>query len=1347
MTLRHPERLSSEGESDSDPSATGVNLESNVRDAPGGLSRTGVESVASPQRKQPVCEHPPIVHPFTTDFGPKTLTRYLRSECQRLELSAVLDKGKGREADSTNLNPSYHGHTSCERHHIPYTDVEYEVDGDVSSYDKSVIFGTPLDDPTHEGLSQVSDQCTGQSSTDETRTLPTTGLSDITNLQSTFNESDPLQPAASYTGTRRPQRLVRKELGTREAPSGENVPSLIRPSSKQTTSTKPSRGRSQPAITPPDTDSRRRPSRAQSASHSSQPADHTSQLPRSGLSRRTNFEEHTKTKRQVVRAITARAPQTLEGSIGQPRKKARQFTAAEQFSVPSSSADNTHSSLVFAPASPSEKSKSRLLESGHAALQTIQCETPESSKQPMISPGSSLPQETFINGISTLKDDKSCNSQGRIHDSCGEPLVDENLPPAFDYAAVVPECIPESEKQKFLDTARRRTSNSSTDSDSDSERYIPVPDLDRRPRREQDGAGKGKTPCKCSHTYYPRVWLASEPQSTLDSGPGSVGRTLPRPRITAVTGTTAASPSISLEDFDTNLWMDIATYLSTQDLKRLRLVSHKLAGVLDKLLFHNVVVNFGQSFFDVTGGSYDGEAGWSPSKSMFQEYGSNINQFGVSFEYDLAGLSSAKPKVIEEEQTAWFGTFTWPTKQYPRFPALQSVEDLVDHNRPLLKEAFKHITKASELGLCIDSGHGWLEGPDVSDLALFSRRLGNGSKVFGKTFATEDVWTTFARGEYFRWAQQNTINETTKHLLEHRTPEQGSTVREMNFLNSVQIRDMESFRAQEQQPDYDPDCHIGGPAGTTEQHALNFPLILVGRWMQANTVAAGRVGRAAGRRGVSPRRQAQWPLIFSGHNVAAEVGGHCTFVQTLLSHPMNSPLLPGHLTEAQAQWLLETVWAQRAFLSAYTTAIITNKQNFRRIHTVRISKLSSGLLPSLEQGEFWGSLPGLKQLQILISPDWRQEHCIGDRSHSRNMSISPAKAAQMFTRFLRLYVVKMEHLHSLTIGYVGGGEHAVGMCARNQHVLPAPIVHDPKPWLHEKMDGKELLDLTKFDHIRDLKFENCWFSPWMLQEFMKRSWDTSLHSLILDSVSMIPFHDPTLEHALTTAGDNLRCQYDPWNWHRESLPTSAAWCRVLECITPGTTPAERKHEAGCHRTGSPPLPKRTFRGHNQKIIFNSCGYVKISLPKKLHRGYKQNAAVCHLFSPLDSGLRARKERFSMQVPPANSDPETPVTGLRVRHPRSSETDSWNRVMMNKYSSDSEDHPWLGNLTQCIHPIEKRVLEEGWGMTFGWPNNLDRWAAVEDGFYEGGTGRFSGVVEKDHFPTDGEDGESWSQTAS
>lgn len=89
---------------------------------------------------------------------------------------------------------------------------------------------------------------------------------------------------------------------------------------------------------------------------------------------------------------------------------------------------------------------------------------------------------------------------------------------------------------------------------------------------------------------------------------------------------------------------------------------------------------------------------------------------------------------------------------------------------------------------------------------------------------------------------------------------------------------------------------------------------------------------------------------------------------------------------------------------------------------------------------------------------------------------------------------------------------------------------------------------------------------------------------------------------------------------------------------------------------------------------------------------------------------------------ANSDPMD--AGLKIRAAALAEKGV---MLSEKNPNTGTDWPLLGKLTQCIHPVEKRVLEQAWGMTFGWDDDLERWAAVEDGCFEGGTGRFSGAI--------------------
>lgn len=773
-------------------------------------------------------------------------------------------------------------------------------------------------------------------------------------------------------------------------------------------------------------------------------------------------------------------------------------------------------------------------------------------------------------------------------------------------------------------------------------------------------------------------------------------------------------------------WSSISAFLSTEDVKNLRLVCKSFARSLAPIQFRNVVVNFDRNLFDFQGTDWDSRIGLPPKKSIFTDYGYNFNQFGISFEYDFNGLLNAQPKVIEKEQEAWFGKFRWPTEQYPRFPELQALEDLVDHNRPLLKDCMKMVTNASELGLCIDSGHGWLEGPDISDMALFNKRNTKGSAIFGKTFKTEDVWTTFARNEFFKWSQQNTINEAMKYLLAKKNPNE-TDARDFRFLRAVEVRDIESFKRQREQYDYDPGCHTGGiGAGIDDDDA---PVNGATLFLRPDLVERRRNEMRRARKDY--RHVPQWPVIFNARNLAAEHGGHLQWIQRMTPDPKTFPLTPGTLTEAQAQWLMETAWAQRAFLSSFTTAIITNKDNFRGIHTLRIAKLSSGLLPSLEQYEFWKTLRGLRKLEIFVSPDWRQEYVIGDKSFTTSMLISPAKAARKFRELLDHHIAKLENLHSLSIGFVGGGEDAPGMFARNQNVLPAPIIENPNEWLLGP-GKKKIPSISRFDHVRELRFKNCWFTPYMLQEFMKTSRDTSLHSLILDSVSMTTFHDADIDRPLTTKRDDLHCIHHAEKWAKEILPTGAAWAKTLDEITPGKSLLEHKYDAGLLKKEEEPMPLRPFRGHVEQIILNSCGYVKISAPRTRSSTYNQNSLVVHSEVPMDHGLAVRRGRLS-----ASERDWIPATQeINMAHVRAPD-----RAALENPSTNNADRPakimlckdnllWLGTLTQCIHPIEKRVLEKAWGLKFGWNDDLRRWEAVEDGMFEGGTGRFSGVIKKD-----------------
>jgi hypothetical protein len=1249
--------------------------------------RNGVAAASS----DTVRELPPP-HPVDTDFGPQSFAKYIRAQLDKLrsEKEAANRKGKGRQRATDICTPV----PLCDGAH----DLQHEQFSRALSLEQDQDQDQVLEDMEPQPqLAESAPVSATLSLEDELEQFRKQWQRELKPERREELPEAPQEPEPDPELSLSAPQLVKQPTIQAQSPSrrSSRLFGLFRTSAEpRSSSIVPTWQDIRRQFTPTSTSA----SASSNSSHPLHPATVASpstaftSRPDARASRSANFEAFTRVQRHAVRSIANEGAARSSRNVPRSPRQARGHVAVSDPSFSGSldvnvttedldgdMEDDLDTDLLLA----GENADANRLEALTARLRSSRTRVQLSA-----SPGACLrPSVVPLASASEVPEIWERTESGDGYVFNYSKLVPENIPPADKKA--LPQRVAKVKREKSGEPLEEGLEN--------------IPAHSRRHVRRALARRKAESIVVREVKQYSRVW-----------GPLQSSIPIADPFLDALL-TDGGSDSMpeAIWRLDDNLWGAVAAFLSTQDVKNLRLVSRSLAETLSTLQFRNVVVDFDAKLLTSAN---------RRSNTIFDRYGSNINKFGIAFEADLNGLTTAQAKVVQERKKEWFGDYDWPVDNYPRFSKLQAIEDVVDHNSPLLKIALSKINKACELGLCIDNGHGWLEGPDISDLALFDRRSKGGSKIFGKTFKTEDAWTTFTRNEYFKWSQVNTINETMKSILAKSTPSDAD-LKELRFLEALKTRDLESFRCQADQHDYDPGCHTGGVSNAATAaavaaampHAQHLNAMALDALIQHHLGQQPRTGN---------KRTPQYPLVFNGYNVAAEHGGHLPNVQSKIANPVAARLQPGILTETQAQWLMETAWAQRAFLSAYTTAIITNKSNFQLVHTLRISKLSSGLLSSLAQREFWGSLKGLKKLEVFLSPDWRQEHIHGDKAFAQNMVVSPAKAAEAFTDFLRRYIAKLEHLHSLTIGYVGGGEHASGMYARNQHVLPAPIVDNPTDWLLENIAKKTNASITKFDHVRDLKFENCWFTPWMLEVFMVRSRDTSLHSLTLDSVSMTTINDATIDKPLTTIKDNLRCQHSAKEWMREDIPVGAAWTRTLNAITPGKPLDEYKYDAGLIDSDISPKPERTFRGHIERIILNSCGYVKVSLPKSVSSSYKQDSLVIHTDSAMDTGLRARKDRFSggyltdATVTRLERATNTTISGEIAPHPR---------VMIS-----TDGHPWLGTLTQCVHPVEKRVLEQAWGMRFGWENDLGRWAAVEDGMFEGGTGRFSGIVDKEDF---------------
>ncbi|MCJ1404547.1 hypothetical protein MMC11_007773 [Xylographa trunciseda] len=424
-------------------------------------------------------------------------------------------------------------------------------------------------------------------------------------------------------------------------------------------------------------------------------------------------------------------------------------------------------------------------------------------------------------------------------------------------------------------------------------------------------------------------------------------------------------------------------------------------------------------------------------------------------------------------------------------------------------------------------------------------------------------------------------------------------------------------------------------------------------------------------------------------------------------------LKPRSLTLAQKQWLAETGWIQQAFMTSYITSIIKNKSNFATVRSFTLAKLSSCYLPRLHDREFWGALCSVENLTILVSPDWREINS-GHKGEFSSGAIAPSRACSLLTKLLH-EISSISTITSLKTGFVDGGEHAVGMFARNQHILPAPITNEER--------SKQYIVMP---YIHNITFVNCWFAPSILKAFLGDMIRMRLRTIHFDSVSLIVAGGKTVTSLPLTWPANLPQELladpstgakppfylgfgirqpsidavvrqsqitpayvhpnppvqngyvVPISWRAQQLHRDT-WADIIDAYSPGQTLKEKRAALA----GTPANQNATVKRKMLTILeFTSCGYAKLE-----HQG---------LGPVLDEN----------QEPPA-------YTGLGLR-----------KSAMRIYMMVSAD-PFLGQIVpKLVHP-ELAFLTGAFGMTVGPGNDPGRLDNQEDGQPDRGTGRFSG----------------------
>ncbi|KAH7066668.1 hypothetical protein BKA63DRAFT_522930 [Paraphoma chrysanthemicola] len=539
----------------------------------------------------------------------------------------------------------------------------------------------------------------------------------------------------------------------------------------------------------------------------------------------------------------------------------------------------------------------------------------------------------------------------------------------------------------------------------------------------------------------------------------------------------------------------IATHLNRDDIKSLRMVSQELNFYVSQVIFKTVVVPFNTEIYGMLGQSqkpdlkgkkraklakpgyswknangdevYDGHG-----LDVFKGFGKHILRYGMSFEVNEDSLSQPPAKSLTEKKTSFWGNYDWPFEEYRRFDAVAGLETAADET-PRMKIAFSELTRVKELALSVDSGLGWLNGPDRS---IRARILQRPPAVFGtlkavpdrRAQAQQELWGHIVRrhqaaaqdvrqATLYRWITTRPVSDLEESsMLAEEQPM-------MPYLDTHLIREATPYETTE----------VPAPASFDDPEVLD-------RFVQAPaSTGAG--------------------ILFS--SITPPTG----------ASQVMSPIIPGHLTKAQKEWLLETEWAQRAFMSSYMLSIIDNPETFTPVHTLTISRLSDRYLPSLNRPDFWDALPNLVNLTLMVIPGWRTVHK-DEAGFVDTPRINPNTGLDPFCELLAQHIAPRSRIQQLKIGWIGGGEHAEGLHARNKLIMPAPLMPlgvraennsvFTSEWMSETDPKRLRAALLHFPHVERLVLRNCWITPTALLQFVHIYDALALKHLVLESVSL-----------------------------------------------------------------------------------------------------------------------------------------------------------------------------------------------------------------------------------------------------
>jgi hypothetical protein len=460
-------------------------------------------------------------------------------------------------------------------------------------------------------------------------------------------------------------------------------------------------------------------------------------------------------------------------------------------------------------------------------------------------------------------------------------------------------------------------------------------------------------------------------------------------------------------------------------------------------------------------------------------------------------------------------------------------------------------------------------------------------------------------------------------------------------------------------------------------------------------------------------------------------------------------LRPLTLTKPQKEWLLETEWAQRAFISSYMLGVVDNPKSFEHVHTLNLARISSRYITDFSRDDFWDSLPQLQNVTILALPEWRR--VIKDQAgYIEATRVVPSSSSLALEALLINIIAPRRQITRLNIGWASGGERATGVCGRNQHLMPAPVM--PLIWLATDMTKYKVLVnemMILFPSVQHLTLTNCWILPTILALLIKNN-TKALQTLTLDSVSLSS-HIGQSERMLLM--DDPRAHITPVELMagpQRTAPVTSQSAHANRRTTTSTRPIPpgQPVNGGSHsRRPQQTLPRqmrpRQQTRPRQPDFTNN--------PTVWRAGIRVGSWpwLIDLISP---GTRLHHLIAQPKAPKAPSEYSVTTSTLRsitfescgyakVDYARAvgenMETNCIQRSgshavkRSGRYVADMQatSDRGLGFVSQHMHPKEIQTLQAVWGCWMGWDDDEARQAVFYDGFLPGGTGRFSGTIDE------------------